>query len=175
MAEALARRLLPPPSTASRGLPPPSTASHRPPPRVRAGHPAARAARHTDLPRPSTAFHRRCEPANRQIAQLERAAADAARNEAEAASDVFDWVQELNDRVPPNEYYERGLELQARANLPWPSMPFHALPPAFHRPSTGLPPAFHRPSTGLPLAFHWPSAGLPLASHWPPTGLPWAF
>ena len=59
----------------------------------------------------------KCEPGNAQIKQLLEAATETVEAEVELSNDVFDWMQELNDRVPPNPFYEKGLELQDDAPM----------------------------------------------------------
>ena len=53
-----------------------------------------------------------CEPTNAQIKGLLEAASEACDAEADLRHDDFDWLQELNDRVAPTPFYEKGLELQ---------------------------------------------------------------
>jgi len=58
-----------------------------------------------------------CEPSNAQIKALVAAASETALVEKELAADGFDWMAELNDRVAPTPFYERGLQLQDDAPM----------------------------------------------------------
>ena len=65
--------------------------------------------RHEDAKRAfAAAAH--CEPSNKQIKALLQDACEAASDQAELSSVTFDWMAEVNDRVQPREYYDRGLE-----------------------------------------------------------------
>ena len=51
-----------------------------------------------------------CEPENKQIKALLQAAVETMQLEADLATESFDWLQEVNERVPPNPFYEQGLQ-----------------------------------------------------------------